>query len=258
MKFKSRFSTRVDFQSHNCVKVDGADYVRVIASVSSSQMPLQHRCKHSIFAMTIVNMCFSFQLLYMGIGVSLAGHFHPSVDASDFGTYIFDDVPQFGDGTDVHYNVMSRRSIDDDVNCTVFDTAQTSCSPLQENPWQDLVGPLSFEARNFAKKNFACIMPKKNFATAKKYDETATQPAEDGDWARLRPEYPGLVWTRLHETAWQIHALPKDEKVIDISVKEVATLVVVHTKTDRPGDRKFSAKEDQPEAVSAQVPKKED
>ncbi len=163
MTFKPRFSTRDDFQSHNCVKVDGADYVRVIASVSSSQMPLQHRCKHSIFAMTVVNMCFSFQLLYMGIGVSLAGHLHPSVDASKFGSYIV----EVGVGTDIHDCVMSHRPIDADVHYTVVDMAQISSSPMQKNPWQDLVGSLSVEAKKFAKKHFARSMTKKNFHAGK-------------------------------------------------------------------------------------------
>ncbi len=139
----------------------------------------------------------------------------------------------------------------------MFDMAQIDSAPLQKNLWQDLGGSRSVEAENFATKNFARRMTKKNFLAATKSDAIVTQPAKDKKWAHLRPAHPGLVWTPLHETMERIHALPEDEKVINICVREVATLVVVHTKTDTPGDQKFSVTEDQQKAASAQLPKEE-
>ena len=73
------------------------------------------------------------------------------------------------------------------------------------------------------------------------------QLAKDNKWACIRPAHPGLMWTSLHVTTGQVYALTEDEEVIDIHVKELATLVVVKTKTDKPGDRTFSVEEDRPE-----------
>ena len=145
--------------------------------------------------MTIVDMCFSCHLLYIGIGISFDGHIHPSIDASKFGSYIID----VGGGADIHDRMMSHCSIAADVHCTLFDMAQIDSAPLQKNLWQDLGGSRSVEAENFATKNFARRMTKKNFLAATKSDAVVTQSAKDTKRAHLRSAHPGFVWTCLHE-----------------------------------------------------------
>ncbi len=105
------------------------------------------------------------------------------------------------------------------------------CALLQKNRWQDLGGSCSIATENFTTKNLARRMTKKNFLAGTKSDAVVTQSAKDTKRAHLRSAHPGFVWTRLHEEAWRVRVLPEDKKVTDISIEEIAALLIDHTKT---------------------------
>ena len=93
-------------------------------------------------------------------------------------------------------------------------------------------------------------------STSPQFDENAMRMAKDNKWAFIRPAHPGLMWTSLHMTTGQVHALTEDNEVIDIPAS--ATTFALHSLRIAPegalsDDRRTSRESHQKERFHARV-----